>query len=246
MFFLLLSILGFFAWFFSTVAAGGAASLLIPVITFLFGAHLVAPVISIAALVANPSRVFFFRRHIDWKVIRHLLPGSIIGAIIGAWSLMQFNTQLIQICLALFLISYVLQDRFAKVRLNIKMKLGWFFPLGFSISSLSGLIGATGPVHNPFMLSYGLKKERLIATKATNSFVMQLTKLFSYGVFGILSLDIIRYGIALGAGAIVGVFFARQHLSNIEVERFHHYTLILMFVCGIAILFEALQLSIHF
>ena len=126
------------------------------------------------------------------------------------------------------------------------MKLAWFFPLGFSISFLSGLIGATGPVHNPFMMSYGLKKERLIATKATNSFVMQLTKLFSYGAFGILSLDIISYGIALGAVAIVGVFFARQHLSNIEVERFHHYTLILMFVCGIAILIEAMQLSIHF
>lgn len=240
MIFALLFILGCLAWFFSTVAAGGAATLLIPIISFLLGAQIVAPTLSVAALIANPSRAFIFRHHVDWQVIRYLLTGSVIGAIIGAWFLTQINNQFMQIILGLFLISYVLQDKFSKTKLSVKMKLHWFFPLGLSVSFLSGLIGATGPVHNPFMLNYGLEKERLIATKAINSFVMQLTKLISYGAFGALSLQILGYGIALGVGAVVGVYMARKHLENIKAEQFRQYTLILMSFCGVIMLIKAI------
>lgn len=82
-------------------------------------------------------------------------------------------------------------------------------------------------------------KEHLIGTKATNSIAMQLTKLISYGAFGALNQEVFCYGILLGVGAIIGVFLARQHLSNIEVEHFHQYSLILMFTCGVAILLKA-------
>lgn len=239
MVYLLLIILGTIAWFFSTIAAGGAATLLIPVISFLLGAQMVAPIISIAALFANPSRAYLFRQHIDWGVIRYLLPGSIIGAVIGAWSLTQINIQLIQILLGLFLISYVIQDKFSQLKLHFKMKTYWFFPLGLSVSFLSGLIGATGPVHNPFMLNYGLEKERLVGTKAINSLVMQMTKLISYGTFGVLSYVILSYGIALGLGAVFGVFMAKNHLKNIASSQFRTYTLVLMFFCGLLMLFKA-------
>lgn len=237
--FVLLFLFGLLAWFFSTVAAGGAATLLIPIITFMLGAQMVAPIISVAALLANPSRAYLFRKHIDWQVIRYLLPGSIIGAVIGAWLLTHINVQIIQILLGIFLITYVLQDKFSQSKLTIKMKLLWFLPLGFSVSFLSGLIGATGPVHNPFMLNYGLVKERLVGTKAINSFVMQLTKLISYSAFGVLSMQTVSYGVALGIGAIVGVFLARKHLARIDVMQFRQYTLALMLLCGIGMLIKA-------
>jgi len=65
MIYLILFLSGTVAWAISTAAAGGAATLLIPVIGFLLGAQLVPPVISIAAIIANPSRVFFFYQYID-------------------------------------------------------------------------------------------------------------------------------------------------------------------------------------
>lgn len=240
MIFLLLSLFGLFAWFFSTIAAGGAATLLIPVITFLLGAQMVAPTITVAALFANPSRAILFRNNIDWQVIRCLLPGSIIGAVMGSWSLAQSNIQIIQIMLGLFLITYVLQDKFSNANLTAKITLIWFFPLGLTASFLSGLVGATGPVHNPFMQSYGLEKECLVGTKAINSLVMQVTKLFSYGVFGALNVQNAGFGIALGLGAIVGVFLARTQLSRIDSQRFKQYTLIVMFISGIAMLYKAI------
>ena len=164
--FLFLFTLGLICWFFSTVAAGGGATILIPFVAFFLGVQMVAPVVSVAALIANPTRVYTFRKNINWQIICYLLPGSIIGAIIGAWSFSKANTQIIQIILGLFLISYTLENTLRKSTYTFKMKLSWFFPLGVVVSFLSGLIGATGPIQNPFMLNYGVTKEYLVGTKA--------------------------------------------------------------------------------
>jgi uncharacterized membrane protein YfcA len=239
MIYLILLLSGAVAWAISTAAAGGAATLLIPVIGFLLGAQLVPPVISIASIIANPSRVFFFYQYIDWKVIRYLMPGSLLGAALGAWSFTQINIEIIQIILGVFLITYVFQYKFFRTRFQFHMQRPWFFPLGVTASFLSGLVGATGPVLNPFMLSYGLEKEQLVATKSLNSLVMQLTKLATYTIFGALTWQAGIYGILLGLGAVAGVYIAREHLLNIHLERFRNYTLVIMAISGVVMLVKA-------
>ena len=239
MIYLILFLSGTVAWMISTAAAGGAATLLIPVIGFLLGAQLVPPIISIASVVANPSRVFFFYQYIDWKVIRYLMPGSLLGAIFGAWSFTQINVELIQIILGVFLLTYVFQYKFSKTRFHFHMKRPWFFPLGMTVSSLSGLVGATGPILNPFMLSYGTEKEQLVATKSLNSLIMQSTKLTTYTIFGAITWQTGAYGILLGLGAVLGVYIAREHLLSIHLERFRNYTLAIMATSGVLMLAKA-------
>ncbi len=233
---LILFLAGAVAWAISTAAAGGAAILLIPVIGLLLGTQLVPPIISIASIIASPSRVFFFHQFIDWKVTRYLMPGSLLGAAIGAWSFTQINAELVRIILGIFLITYVLQYKFSKTKLHFHMQQRWFFPLSITASFLSGLVGATGPILNPFMLSYGLEKEQLVATKSLNSLVMQLTKLIAYGMFGTLGWQVGIYGLLLGSGAMLGVYIAREHLLSIHLERFRNYTLTIMAISGVLML----------
>ncbi len=238
MIYIALILCGAIAWFISTVAAGGAATLLIPIIGFLLGAQYVAPIISLASICSNPARAWLFRDHINWKVIAYLMPGSLIGAFLGAWSFSFLDPKWIQIAIAIFLISYVFQYKFGLSTIKLAVKRFWFFPLGIVISFLSGLIGATGPILNPFMLNYGLKKEQLVGTKSINSLAMQLTKLTTYTIFGVLTLQIAIYGILLGIGAIIGVFIARHHLLKIDHERFRFYTMLMMFIAGILMLLK--------
>ena len=233
--------LGLVCWFFSTVAAGGAATILIPIITLFLGAQMVAPIISVAAIIANPTRVYAFRKFIDWKVIFYLLPGSIVGAVLGSWSFSRADTQTIQIILGLFLMSFAIENKLKTTKNIIKMKLKWFFPLGLIVSFLSGLIGATGPIHNPFMINYGITKEYLIGTKAVNSLSMQITKLIAYGFFGILTIEILGYGIMIGIGAVIGIYLAKNHLQKIDIHQFRYYTTTIMFFCGFIMLIKSLS-----
>jgi uncharacterized membrane protein YfcA len=237
--FIILLIAGILAWFISTIAAGGAAMLMIPIISFLIAPQVVAPVVSLGAFLANPSRAWLFRNHIDWKVSCWLIPGSLLGAILGAWTFTQISVQWIQIVLGLFLISTVFQYKFGKSKRSFTMKITWFFPVGLVVSFLSGLVGGTGPVHNPFMLNYGMEKERLVATKAMNSLVMQFTKLVAYTGFGAMTLEIGGYGLVLGIGGALGAWFASKHLQGIDASRFRIYTLILMPICGVLLLIKA-------
>ncbi len=231
---------GAIAWFVSTVAAGGAAMLMIPVIIFLLGPQVVAPVISVGAFVANPSRAWLFRDAVDWQVCRWLVPGSLCGALLGAWAFSQFPVFWIQMVLGSFLVSTIFQYRFGKSRRSFPMKRSWFFPLGLVIAFLSALVGGTGPVQNPFMLNYGLEKEQLVATKAINSLVLQLTKLLAYTGFGVMTLEIVGYGLLIGLGGAVGSWLAHRHLVRINTDRFRLYTLILMPICGLLLIAEAL------
>ncbi len=236
----LLILFGAIAWFISTIAAGGAATLLIPIIGFILGAEFVAPLLSIASLCANPSRVWLFRKNICMGVIVWLVPGSLIGAFFGAYAFTQVGTQWIQVIIGCFLLSYVLQDRFSTIQLRLKTPTWLFLPLGILISFLSGLIGATGPVLNPFMLNHGLTKEHMVATKSLNSLLMQLTKLLTYGGLGVLTVQLGLWGITLGLGAVVGVYFARHHLLRIDIQRFRHYTMTIMAISGILMLFKGI------
>ncbi len=241
MLYLALFLCGGIAWFISTIAAGGAATLLIPVIGFLLGAQYVAPIISFASLISNPTRAWLFRDHIDWKVIAFLMPGSLIGAFLGAWSFSFLDPKWVQIVIALFLLSYVFQYKFGISTIKFVVKRYWFFPLGTIIAFLSGLIGATGPILNPFLLNYGLKKEQLVGTKSINSLLMQLTKLTTYTIFGVLTFQIAIYGIVLGIGAVTGVIYARHHLFRIDHERFRFYTILMMFIAGVLMLLKILK-----
>jgi len=230
--YILLFIAGLIAWLISTVAAGGAAMLLIPILGLLLSAQAVAPVVTIASLFANPSRTFVFWQYIHWPVVFWLMPGSVVGAVLGAYAFTLVPASYLQILLGLFLISTIWQYQLGRRKKSFTMPLKGFLPLGLAVSFLSGLIGGTGPVQNPFFLNYGLEKERLIATKAINSLSLQSVKLASYFSFGVVNMEIGLWGMAIGLGGIAGVFIARHHLHKINDERFRRYTLMLMPIGG--------------
>ena len=239
MVFIALFALGLLCWLFSTISAGGAATIVLPILGFTAGVEIAVPSVALAALMANPSRAWLFRQYIDWSVARWLIPGSLLGAVLGAYSFSLLDPQWLQVLLGLFLMSTALQFRFGKSKRSFKVKAPAFLPIGVLVSFSSGIVGGSGPVLNPFFLNYGTEKEALVATKAINSFAMQLCKLLVYASMGVLTQQVSSFGLALGAGAIVGTFLGKKHLLNINTQRFRLYTLIIMQIAGISLLIKA-------
>ncbi len=241
MLYLGLILTGTLAWFISTLTAGGAAMLVIPVLGLMLGVELVAPVLSVATVMANPARALMFRRFIRMDVIRWLLPGSLIGAIAGSWLLSRSNPVWIQLILGIFLSSILLQYRWGKSDRSFTVANWWFLPLGIVVASLSALTGATGPVLNPFLLNYGLIKEHMVGTKSFNSLFMQLTKVGAYMSLGIMSNQAWLAGVALGVGAIAGAYFAKRQFVKISAAQFRMGVLLMMTVSGVVMLADAIR-----
>lgn len=224
----------------STVSGGGGALILVPVLNWLLGVNHTAPVLNLGSFIGRPSRLIIFWRHIDWKVCLYYAPAALIGAWLGAQLFGAFKIEWLQVLVGLFLISTIFQYQFGKKDRSFEMKLWYFIPLGLLVSTLGTIIGAMGPVLNPFYLNLGLDKEDLIATKTANSFLMGIAQVGSYSFFGLLHGPYWVYGLALGLGATLGNLIGKRFLSKMKSSTFRRLLIALMVISGILLIYRQL------
>lgn len=105
-------------------------------------------------------------------------------------------------------------------------------PAGFLKAYVSGLVGTTGPVLNPFYLRYGLVKEKMIATKATHMTIIHLFKLITYGVFAAISKEQLIAGLAIGLAAIPANLIGKALLKRMSQNQFRQIVLAFMAIGG--------------
>ncbi|MEE3715729.1 sulfite exporter TauE/SafE family protein [Tumidithrix elongata RA019] len=248
-----LAIISFFAWVVSTLAGGGSPFILIPLVNVMLGTAAVPPVITIGMFLGNAHRISLFWRHIDWKLTFWYAPGAIVGAILGAYTFTQIHLEWLQLLIGVFLIVSVCgfaiekkSDKNPEADLKAKtenlpsqprLKAWYILPAGFLKAFVSGLVGTTGPVLNPFYLGYGLVKEQLIATKAIHMVIIHLVKIITYGIFGVLSAQNIGAGLVIGLVAIPANFLGKYILENhMNAQQFRQLVLTSMVVSGIWLL----------
>jgi len=229
---------GFVSWAISTLAAGGGSFLLVAATSSLLGGHAIAPVVTIASLMAGPARMAIFWQHIDWRLVRWYFPGAVAGASLGGWLFTRLSSDLVQVCIALFLISTAWQFRLGERPRSFRMRLPAFIPVSFGSGMTSAIVGASGVLTNPFYLNYGMLKERMVATRAVNSLVIQLAKIASYASFGALSANLVLHGAAAGAGAVTAIWLARTWLRHLSARRFRQLAVVVMVASGVLLLWK--------
>lgn len=237
----LIFVLGIVAFILSTISGGGGGLVLVPVLNWLIGVSQTAPVLNLGSFLGRPARLIIFWKHIQWRVCLYYAPAAIVGAVLGSWLFSSFRIEWLQVIVGLFLISTVWQFKFGKKEKSFNVKLWYFVPIGLLVSVLGTVIGALGPVLNPFYLNYGLEKEELIATKTANSFLMGISQISSYAFFGLLHKELWVYGLALGLGATIGNIVGKRFLSKMKSTTFRKWLIGLMVVSGSMLIYGVLK-----
>lgn len=234
-------IAGVVAYIISTLSGGGGSLLLVPFINFSIGGKAASPIVNLGNLIGEPVRMILFWKNIQWKIVKYYLPSAIVGTVLGAWLFSSIKLKWLQIIVGIFLISTIFQYRFGKKDRSFKMRLSYFIPVGFTVEFLSSLIGATGPVLNPFYLNYGLEKEEMIATKTVNSFLIGLVQVSTFAALGSLSGDYWIYGILLGLGASLGNWIGKNFLKRISNDTFRKLVLAVMVISGVMMIIKQIM-----
>lgn len=212
--------------------------MLVPVINWLLGGRATAPVINLGNLIGEPVRIILFWKHIDWKITRNYVPPALLATVLSAWIFANIKLEWLQLVIGLFLISTLFQYRLGNKERSFKMSLTGFIPLGFLVAFISTLVGATGPVLNPFYMNYGLEKENMIATKTMNSFLVGLAQVTSYTAFGSLKGNLWTYGILLGLGAWAGNWIGKSFLKKLSATIFRQMVIAIMVISGIVLIVQ--------
>ena len=206
----------------STLAAvagfGGAALLLAPLVA-VFGVRDAIPILTVAQLIGNGSRVWFNRREVAVPVVGWFALGAVPLALLGGVLFATAPLRALERLVGAFLLGVVLWRHVRRApvwRPGVRA----FAAIGAVFSFLSALVGSVGPLMAPFFLAHGLVKGAYIGTEALATVVMHVAKLGAYQGAAILTLRAVAVGLALGPIMILGSYAGKRILDRLPERAF--------------------------
>lgn len=223
------------ASFIAAIAGFGGAVIMLPVLVWSFGIQDAIPILTIAQLIGNLSRVIFNWKELKWQVIWRFALGAIPTAMIGGIIFATAPATALVRLLGIFLIIMVIY-RHTHWGKHTRMSLKGFVPLGAASGILSAVLGTVGPLAAPFFLSYGLIKGAYIGTEAMTAVVMHITKLVVYGSYSLIGIHTLLIGMGIGAIMILGTFLGKNILNKVPEHIFPYIIECTLIVSGILFL----------
>ena len=201
----------------ATIGLGGGV-LLIAVMPGFIPAAAVVPVHGAVQLASNSSRVLLGLRHIDWRVVRPFVTGAVLGAAVGASTVVRTSFDNLPLYLGLFLLVVTWIPIPSQAGASTRQ----FAVLGAVQAYLSLFVGATGPLTSPFLLRRGFPKDSLVITMGTVMVSIHVLKLLVFVSAGFVFAPyvplITGMVLAVVLGSWVGTRF-RGHVPETALRR---------------------------
>jgi len=236
--FLFVLAVGLVAGTISGIVGTGSSIMLMPVLVYAYGPKEAVPIMAVAAVLANLSRILAWWREVDWRACAAYSMTGIPAAALGARTLLALPSRAVDISIGLFLIAMV-PARHWLARHNLKFSLWQLAAGGAVIGYLTGIVVSTGPLSVPLFLFYGLTRGAFLATEAASSLGLYFSKSVTFQRFGALTSDIALKGLIAGSSLMFGAFIAKRFVLRLEPEVFRLVMDAIMLAAGVSILVNA-------
>lgn len=237
--YLFVLLVGLAAGMISGVIGTGSSIMLLPVLVYNFGPKQAVPIMAVAALMANLARVLAWWRVVDWRAFAAYSITGIPAAAIGARTLLELPTHLIEISLALFFLAMVPFRHWLK-RHDFKIRLWQLSLAGAIIGFLTGIVLSTGPLSVPVFTAYGLSKGAFLSTEAASSLFLYVSKVLTFREFGAMPLSIFLQGLLVGGSLMAGTFAGKFFVMKMSEANFQRLLDLLLLLSGLSLLWTAL------
>jgi len=237
--YLIIVMIGIGAGVISGIVGTGASIMLLPSLAYTFGPKAAIPIMAIAAIMGNISRVYLWRKEINFKAFfTYSLPG-IPAAVLGANTLWIMPAALSNVFIGLFFFLLVPLRFWARARaftLNL-----WQLALaGALVGYLTGVVFSTGPLTIPIFAAYGLAKGALLSTEAAASFAIYLAKASTFGALGALPAPLLISGLLVGVTLVTGMYIGKRFVIKMSEKTFNYLIDAMLMLAGGSLLWDAL------
>jgi uncharacterized membrane protein YfcA len=229
---------GLIAGILSGIVGFGSSIMLMPVLVIVYGPLQSVPIMAVAAIMANVSRIMVWWREVDWRACAAYSLTGIPSAALGARTLLVLPPRIVEGALGAFFILMIPVRRWLADH-DRRLSRWHLAAVGLVIGFVTGIVVSTGPITTPIFLAYGLVKGAFIATEAAGSLAVYLSKAVVFRSFGALPVDLILKGLVIGSTLMVGSFAAKRFVLRLSPDRFRVLMEGLMLVSGIAMLWRA-------
>ena len=217
-FFFVLTV-GLLAGTISGIVGTGSSIMLMPVLIYQYGPKEAVPIMAVAAVMANLSRILAWWREVDWRACLAYSVTGIPAAALGARTLLALPSHAVDIAIGLFLIAMVpvrhwLDSASAEGKALASGRRGRRDRLSHRHR------GVDRPLSVPLFLFYGLNKGAFLATEAASSLGLYLSKSVTFERFGALTPDIALKGLIAGSSLMFGAFIAKRFVLHLQPHMF--------------------------
>ena len=232
--------LGLVAGTLGGIVGFGTSIMLMPALVLTFGPREAVPIMAIAAIMANASRVAAWWREVNWPVTLAYSATGIPAAALGAKTLLTLPTGWVELVLGLFFIGMVPVRRWMS-RQNWHLNLWHMAAVGGVIGYLTGIVVSTGPINAPFFLAYGLSKGAFLGTEAMGSLAVYIAKTLTFQQLGALPWDLVIKGLTIGCSLVAGAFIAKRLVLRMTERQFKWLMEGLLVGAGVTLLGDAVR-----
>jgi len=195
--------------------SGFGTGLVLPVfLAPLVGIANVIPVMAVAMLLNNGSRIVAFWRDIQWLHVRRMLALGLPACAAGAYCYTLLSSQWIAALLGIFLLLSIPLRRVLR-RAQFQFSRGAELGAGAFFGFIDGGMTGTGVILISILMSVGVAGSALIASDAVVSVIMGVAKVALFGRLAALNLELALTGLLVGVFTAPGAFLARAILRRI-------------------------------
>jgi uncharacterized membrane protein YfcA len=221
--------------------AGYGTGLLLPLVLVpILGPEPVVPVMAIAALLINSSRVTAFRASIDFQRVAIVLATAVPACVLGAWFYTRLSTAGTQLIIGSFLIVSVPLRRILLLR-GFQLGSAGLAAGGVGFGAISGTAPGTGVILVSLLMAAGLTGGAVIATDAAISAIVHLVQATVFGVAGVIDVKVVAVAALIGVCSVPGAFLARAVVERLPLRLHTDILDAVVMIGGIAMVTSALR-----
>jgi len=239
MIYLAIVFLGTFAGFVSGIIGTGGSIILLPILSWKFGPQVAVPIMAVASIMSNLSRVIIWRKEINWRACFTYSALAIPGAVLGANTLWRMPEKISDLCIGIFFLLLVPLMYWSRKH-NLRLNTWQLASCGLVVGFLTGMVFSTGPMTVPIFSGYGLVKQGLIATESAAALIVFVPKTSTFGAIGALPLSVILCGLFVGASQISGIYLSKGLVSRMPTRLFHLLVSAMMVAAGISMVWDGI------
>ena len=236
----LVLLLGLVAGTVGGVLGFGTSIMLMPALVIVFGPREAVPIMAVASIMANASRVVVWWREVDWRAVAAYSATAVPAAALGAATLLTLPPGVVEAALGVFFVAMIPTRRWM-ARQHWKLGLPHLALVGAVIGYITGIVVSTGPINAPFFLAYGLVKGAYLATEAMGSLAVYLAKAVTFGGLGALPWESVAKGLVVGSSITVGSFLAKRFVVALDADKYRLLIEGLLLVAGLTMLWAAIR-----
>lgn len=229
---ILFILLALLAEILGTIGGFGSSLFFIPIASFFLDFHSVLGITAIFHVSSNITKIAFFRKGFNKKLVIWLGIPAVVFVIIGAYLSKLIQIDILETLLAIFLIITSLTFLIFK-NITVKPTIKNSITGGVFSGLVAGLIGTGGAIRGITLAAFNLNIETFIATSAIIDLGIDVSRSIVYYTNGFVHNHDLYLIPFLLVASVVGTFIGKKILTKISEDKFKSIVLILIFIIGL-------------